>query len=56
MKNKVCKICIGDDIRGTGFFCKIPYPDNNNLLSILITSGYVIDESRLKKEKLFHYQ
>ena len=42
MKKKVCKIKIGRN-RGTGFFCKIPYQDNNNLLSVLITNNHVID-------------
>ena len=37
MKKKVCKINIGRK-KGTGFFCKIPYPDNNNLLTVLITN------------------
>ena len=26
MKKNICKIKIGDD-QGTGFFCKIPFPD-----------------------------
>ena len=36
MEKKVCKICIKDGKKGTGFFCKIPYPDDNNLLSIIM--------------------
>ena len=50
MKKKVCRISIKND-RGTGFFCKIPYPDDNNLLSVLITNNHIIDESILENEK-----
>ena len=49
MKNCVCKICV-DDKKGTGFFCKIPFPDNVNLLQVLITNNHVIDESNLEKK------
>ena len=51
MKKKVCKINIGR-IKGTGFFCKIPFPDDKNLLSVLITNNHVIDELILKNEKI----
>ena len=40
MKKKVCKINIGNK-KGIGFFCKIPFPDINNLLPVLITN-YII--------------
>ena len=49
MKNCVCKIYIDDKI-GTGFFCKIPFPDNEHLLPVLITNNHVIDESILEKK------
>ena len=26
MKNSICKICTSNGKKGTGFFCKIPYP------------------------------
>ena len=48
MEKKVCKICIGNGIKGTGFFCKIPYPDDNNLLSVLITNNHIINEKILE--------
>ena len=35
-----CKIIDGNII-GTGFFCKIPYPDNDYLLPVLITCNHV---------------
>ena len=51
MKKEVCKINIGK-IKGTGFFCKIPFIDNNNLLPVLITNNHIIDENILKKGKI----
>ena len=50
MKKKVCKINIGRK-KGTEFFCIIPYPNENNLLSVLITNNHIIDELILKNKK-----
>ena len=50
MKNSVCKICIDDGKKGTGFFCKIPFPDNEHLLPVLINNNHIIDESILEEE------
>ena len=50
MKEKVCKISIGNGIKGTGFFCKIPYFDDNQLLPVLITNNQIINESILNQE------
>jgi len=33
MERNICKINIGKK-QGTGFFCKIPFPNQNKLLSI----------------------
>ena len=52
LMNCICKIKIKERL-GTGFFCKIPYPDDNNLKSFLITNNHVIDESYLNKDKSF---
>ena len=46
MEKNVCKIEIGEE-QGTGFFTKIPFPDMNNMLSVLITNNHVIDEKIL---------
>ena len=35
MERNICKIIIGEE-QGTGFFCKIPFPDLNNMLSVFI--------------------
>ena len=52
MKNKVCKIYIGENIKGTGFFCKIPYFQINNfLLPVLITTNHIINEQNIGKNK-----
>ena len=43
MKNFICKIRIGNK-RGTGFFCKIPFPDKNNIIPVFITNNHVINK------------
>ena len=35
MEKNICKIKIGQK-QGTGFFCKIPFPDKNNMLPVFI--------------------
>ena len=49
MEKNICKLKIGDE-QGTGFFCKIPFPDKEHLLTVLITNNHVIDENLLFKE------
>ncbi len=49
MEMSICKIKIGKE-QGTGFFCKIPFPDKNNLLKVLITNNHVIGEDILYKK------
>ena len=46
MKKCICKIKL-DNKQGTGFFCKIPFPDINNRLSALITNNHIINEKEL---------
>ena len=48
MQKNICKIEI-DDKKGTGFFCKIPFPTKDKMLNIFITSNHIIN-----KETLFH--
>ena len=52
MNNCVCNIILGNST-GTGFFCKIPFPDQNNLLPALVTVNHVLDISKHKKVE-FH--
>ena len=49
MEKNICKLKIGDE-QGTGFFCKIPFPDKEHLLTVLITNNHVIDKNLLFKE------
>ena len=49
MEKNICKIKIGQ-IQGTGFFCKIPFPNEKNLLKVLITNNHIINEDILYKK------
>ena len=49
MVKNICKIKIGKE-QGTGFFCKIPFPDRNNMLSVFITNNHIINEELLYKK------
>ena len=49
MELDVCKINI-ENIQGTGFFCKIPFPDINNMLPVFITNNHVIDKKILNEK------
>ena len=51
MEKNICKIKTDKD-QGTGFFCKIPFPDMNNMLPVIITNYHVIDEKILEKGQL----
>ena len=42
MDKSICKINI-NNIQGTGFFCKIPFPNLNNMMQVLITNNYIIN-------------
>ena len=46
MEKCICKIKI-DQSQGTGFFCKIPFPTNFQLLPVLITNSHVISKNLL---------
>ena len=49
MEKNICKIKIGQD-QGTGFFCKIPFQDMNNMLPVFITNNHIINQEFLNKE------
>ena len=51
MERNICKIKIGKE-QGTGFFCKIPFPDLNNMLSVFITNNHIINKELLYKDNL----
>ena len=50
MKKNICKIKMRDGSQGTGFFCKIPFPNIDNLLPVLITNNHVINPELLQQE------
>ena len=46
----VCQICLSNGF-GSGFFCKIPYTQNNNiLLPVLITNNHVLSKDALEND------
>ena len=54
LKDNICNIFLGGGERGTGFFMKIKFPDNEHLLPVLVTCNHVINKSFLSKnDKVF---
>ena len=51
MERNICKINIGKE-QGTGFFCKIPFPNQDKLLPVFITNNHVINKDTLNKDKI----
>ena len=49
MEKNICKINL-DNEQGTGFFCKIPFPNEVNMLPVLITNNHVINDQLLNKK------
>ena len=48
--NAVCEICLSNGF-GSGFFCKIPFTQNNNLLlPVLLTNNHVLSSNDLKND------
>ena len=56
MENCIVKIVKDDGKKGTGFFCKIPFPDENTLLNALITNNHVLDENEIKNGKIIKFK
>ena len=46
MNKSICRINIGKEQR-TGLFCKIPFQNSNNILSIFITNNHIINQNIL---------
>ena len=51
MENCICKI-YQNEKKGTGFFCKIPFPDKYNLLNVLITNNHILNENDIENNKI----
>ena len=47
MRNCICKIKLKNGEIGTGFFCKIPFPDLFNLLPVLVTCNHVLNKNSI---------
>ena len=54
MENCICKIVKDDGKKGTGFFCRIPFPDENHLLNALITNNHVLNEIDIENNKIIY--
>ena len=54
MTYSICSI-IHNNSRGTGFFCRIPFPDNYTLLPVLITCNHVLDEESISNGKKINF-
>ena len=46
MEKCICKIKIGEE-QSTGFFCKIPFPNKENMLKVLITNNHIINDEKI---------
>ena len=53
MEKSICKIKNSKGDFGTGFFCKMPFPDEFKLLRVLITNHHVLDEKDIKEGNKF---
>ena len=54
-QNSICKIKMYGGY-GSGFFCKIPYPNSQNLLKCLITNYHVVDKEYLESEDKIKFE
>ena len=50
MKKCVCQI--HKEGQGTGFLCKIPFPDASHLLPVLMTNNHVLNSDDIKEDKI----
>ena len=49
-KKAICEINLSENGFGSGFLCKIPYTENNNLfIPVLITCNHVLSKDLIKK-------
>ena len=51
IRNSICRIKLKNGKEGLGFFCKIPFPDKNNLMSVLIIKNHLINKEILENKK-----
>ena len=51
MDRNICKINY-ENIQGTGFFCKIPFPNQKKYLPVLITNNHIINSDLFLKKNV----
>ena len=51
IKDNICKISISEKYIGTGFLCKIPYPDEFKYLCVLIANYHLFTQKDLLENK-----
>ena len=51
VKNSLCEVFMDYGGYGTGFLCKIKYPNQNNEINSLLTNNHVITEYMLKHKE-----
>ena len=49
LEKYLCKVYDSKGNNGSGFLCKIPFPDDFHLLPVLITNNHVLNEEELTK-------
>ena len=52
MKKTICRVSTDSGSKGTGFFCKILYPDRE--LKVFITNNHLIDEAYLENQNMIY--
>ena len=55
MKNCICKIYGNRGQIGTGFFCKIPFPNKYNLFNVLLTANHVLNENDIQENNYIYF-
>ena len=51
LEKYLCKVYDSKENKGSGFLCKIPFPDEFHLLPVLITNNHVLNEDELRQNK-----
>ena len=54
-KNAIVRI-ITSKAKGSGFFCKIPYPNDEHNLKVLITVNHVLNKEYLESSNAIHLE
>ena len=52
MKKSICKIHKKDGTKGTGFFCQIKYPNQDNYIKLLISNNHILDNDDISIDKI----